>query len=150
MKRRVDMRFTTCPGSRVHLHYTPQFDGSRVVLIESGSSDIQDSIESYARYTDLHYMLHRLSVGDTSVLSSRPAMYGDFSGLPSNPLDAINVVHSAESVFLQLPMEERSAFNNDYRAWLASVLSGAKSGKLAPVNSSVSAVPVTPAEPVKE
>lgn len=150
MKRRVDMCFISCPGSRVHQHYTPQFDGSHLVLVESGVSDIQDSIESFARYTDLHYMLHRLSVGDTSVLSSRTPMYGDFSGLPSNPLDAINIVQSAESAFLQLPMEERSSYNNDYRAWLSAVLSGAKTGKLAPVGTAVSTEPVTPTEPVKE
>lgn len=150
MKRRVEMRFITCPGSRIHMHYTPQFDGSHVVLIESGVSDIQSSIESHAKYTDLHYMLHRLSVGDTSVLASRPAMYGDFSGLPTNPLDAINIVNAAESAFIQLPLAERSAFNNDYRTWLAAVLSGSQSGKLAPTGASVSTEPVTPSEPVKE
>ena len=36
------------------------------------------SIDSFAPYTDLNYMLHRLSVGDTSVLSGRQAIYGDF------------------------------------------------------------------------
>lgn len=117
-------KFITCPGSKIHLHFEPQFDGKRVVLRESGQSDIQKSIESYGRYTDLHYMLHRLSVGDTSVLSSRSPVYGDFSGLPTNPVDAINVVHSAESAFAALPLEKRAAYNNDFRAWLAACLSG--------------------------
>lgn len=128
MKRREPMKFITCPGSRIHLHYEAKHDGQRVVLVESGSSDIQEEIESYGKYTDLHYMLHRLAVGDRSVISSRPPIYGDFSGLPSNPVDAINLIHSAESRFGELSAEERANYNNDYRNWLASILSGHSSG----------------------
>lgn len=126
MKRRVDMKFFTCPGSRIHQRYDSRFDGRRVVIVESGTDDIQESIEAFGRYTDLHFMLHRLSVGDTSVLSPRVALYGDFSGLPSNPVDAINIVHSAEDAFGQLSLEERAAYNNDFRSWLAACLSGNK------------------------
>lgn len=124
MKRRESMKFVTCPGSRVHPHYESHFDGKGIVLVESGVTDIQEEIESYGKYTDLHYMLHRLSVGDRNVLSKRTPIYGDFSGMPTNPIDAINVVQSAESRFAELSLEERSAYNNDFRAWLAAVLSG--------------------------
>lgn len=138
------MKFTTCPGSRYHTHFDSRFDGRRVVLVESGVSDIQETIEAFGKYTDLHYMLHRLSVGDNSVLSCRVPMYGDFSGLPTNPVDAINIVHSAEESFGKLSLEERASFNNDFRAWLVSRLSGPSSG-----GPSVP-VPVPDTEPVKE
>lgn len=128
MKRRNDIKFVTCPGSRIHTHYEPQFDGKAVVLVESGETDIQDEIESYGRYTDIHYMLHRLSVGDRNVLAKKPPMYGDFTGMPGNPVDAINLLHSAESRFAEMSLEERAAYNNDYRMWLASVLSGKVAG----------------------
>lgn len=144
MKRRVEMKFVTCPGSRFHTHFDSRFDGKRVVLVESGVSDIQDAIEAFGKYTDLHFMLHRLSVGDMSVLSSRVPMYGDFSGLPTNPVDAINIVHSAEQAFGQLSMDERASYNNDFRAWLASRLSGPAAGS-SPVPD-----PVPVADPVKE
>lgn len=124
MKRRTDMKFATCPGSRIHTHYESRFTGNGIELVESGTTDIQQEIESYGKYTDLHFMLHRLSVGDRNVLTKRTPMYGDFSGMPTNPVDAINLVHSAESRFAEMSLEERSAYNNDYRAWLASVLSG--------------------------
>ena len=144
MKRRVKMKFITCPGSRFHTHYDSRFDGRRVVLVESGVSDIQEAIEAFGRYTDLHYMLHRLSVGDSSVISARVPMYGDFSGLPTNPVDAINIVSSAESAFGQLSMEERATYNNDFRAWLASRLSGDQTSGPAVYD------PVSITEPVKE
>lgn len=144
MKRRDEMKFTTCPGSRFHTHFDSRFDGRSVVLVESGVTDIQTAIEAHGRYTDLHYMLHRLSVGDRNVLANRVPMYGDFSGLPANPVDAINIVHSAESAFGQLSVEERASFNNDFRAWLASRLSGTTSG------GSAVPVPVPTTDPVKE
>lgn len=144
MKRRVEMKFITCPGSRIHTHYDSRFDGKRVVLVETGVSDIQDSIEAFGRYTDLHFMLHRLSVGDRSVLSARMPMYGDFSGLPTNPVDAINIVHSAEQAFGQLSLEERSSYNNDFRSWLAARLSGSPAGGTA------APAPAPAADPVKE
>ena len=67
----------TASGSRKKPIYTPRFDGECILLRETGSIDIQDSINSYAPYCDLRYMLTRLKAGDTSVLSSRPASYGD-------------------------------------------------------------------------
>lgn len=124
MKRKTKMKFVTCPGSKIHTHYEPRFNGTSVELVESGTTDIQKEIEAYGKYTDIHYMLHRLTVGDRSVLSIKAPIYGDFSGMPSNPVDAINLVHSAESAFGKLSLDERANYNNDYRAWLAAVLSG--------------------------
>lgn len=116
--------FITCPGERIHTLYDSRFDGSRVVLEESGSFDLQERINSFAPYTDISYMLNRLKVGDNSVLSSRPALYGDFTGMPDNPADAINIYHGAERAFSQLPAEEKLAYNNDFRVWLASLMAG--------------------------
>lgn len=121
-KVRKISEFFTCPGDRTHIRYEARFDGKGVKLEAVGSEDIQVSIDSFAPYTDLNYMLHRLSVGDTSVLSGRQAIYGDFSGLPQNPVDLINVLNSAELSFSKLPADEKAAFNNDYRVWLANLL----------------------------
>ena len=119
--------FVSCPGERIHTLYDSRFDGSRVVLEESGSFDLQEQINSYAPYTDLAYMLNRLKVGDNSVFSSRPPLYGDFSGMPDNPADAINLYHGAERAFSQLSAEEKLTFNNDFRVWLAALMAGSTS-----------------------
>lgn len=119
--------FISCPGERIHTLYDSRFDGSRVVLEESGSFDLQERINSYAPYTDISYMLNRLKVGDNSVLSSRAPLYGDFSGMPDNPADAINLYHGAERAFSQLSADEKLAYNNDFRVWLASLMAGSNS-----------------------
>lgn len=130
--------FISNAGNRTHIRYEARFDGKGVKLEAVGSEDIQMSIDSFAPYTDLNYMLHRLSVGDTSVLSGRQAIYGDFSSLPQNPVDMINVLNSAEQSFSQLPGDEKAAFNNDYRVWLADLLNSASNTD---VDNSVSGKP---------
>lgn len=114
--------FVTPPGSRFHVQYEPRFDGKTLSVVPVGKYDIQEQIEAYAPYCDITYMLSRLKVGDYSVLSNRVALYGDFSGMPDNPVDAINLIHSAEGRFATLSVEERQAYNNDYRVWLAHLM----------------------------
>lgn len=127
MSNRITRNITSCifitsPGDRQHIRYEPRFNGSSVVLREVGREDIQERIDAFAPYTDLNYMLSRLKVGDSSVLNTRQAMYGDFTGLPTNGIDAVNLIQSAESRFLELSAEDRQKFNNDFRVWLASML----------------------------
>lgn len=127
--------FRSCSGEKFHKLFQSRFDGSRVVLEEAGGFDIQERINSYAPYTDISYMLNRLTVGDNSVLSNRNPLYGDFSGLPDNPADAINLYHNAEAAFSQLSQEDKLSYNNDFRVWLAALMGGAFSG---PANQSES------------
>lgn len=109
----------SCPGSEYHVLREPRFDGTKLSLVEVGREEIQPKIEAYAPYTDLVYMLSRLKVNDFSVLNQSSPMYGDFSELPDNPIDAFNLVHSAERRFAELPVEEKQKYNNDYRVWLS-------------------------------
>ena len=144
--------FFSCPGSRVHIIYEGRFNGRTMSLVEVGREEIQPKIDAYAPYTDLVYMLSRLKVNDFSVMASRTPMYGDFSGLPTNPIDAINLVQSAQNAFGRLSVDEKQKYNNDYRVWLASVLSAGQSSSVAagePV--SIDSVKNEPAkEPAKD
>ena len=116
--------FVSSPGSREKIVFESRFNGRSLVVEPTGKYDIQADIESYAPYCDLNYMLSRLRVGDATVLAQRQAMYGDFSGLPDNPIDAINLVRNAEQRFSMLSAEEKLTYNNDYRVWLADLMSG--------------------------
>lgn len=127
MSNRITRNITSCmfvtsSGDRQHIRYEPRFNGSSVVLREVGREDIQERIQAFAPYTDLNYMLSRLKVGDSTVLNTKTAMYGDFTGLPRNGIDAVNLVQTAESRFLEMSAEDRQKYNNDFRVWLASIL----------------------------
>lgn len=111
-------------GSPIHQILEPRFNGSTTKLVVTGEENIQDRIEAEAPYTDINYMLHRLSLGDQSVLSRKQAMYGDFSGLPSDPIEALNLVHESERAFGRLTVEEKQKYNNDWKLWFTDILSG--------------------------
>lgn len=114
----------TASGSPIHKILEPRFDGVNTCLVVTGEENIQDRMEAEAPSTDINYMLHRLSLGDTSVLSSKRPMYGDFTGLPSDPIEALNLVHQSEYAFAQLPADDKAKYNNDWRRWFADLLSG--------------------------
>lgn len=114
--------YVSDPGSSIHIIREARFNGSTLEVVEVGQENIQDKIEAFAPFTDLNYMLHRLSIGDNSVVTTRQPLYGDFSEMPTNPVDAINLVHSAEDAFTRLSVDDRAKYNNDYRVWLAEVL----------------------------
>ncbi len=107
----------TSSGSRVETLYTPSFNGSEIVLRKSGTVDVQDRINSYAPYCDIRYMLNQLKVGDSSVLASRPPMYGDFSSMPSHPVDALNLISDVERRFDSLTDDVKASYNNDWRVY---------------------------------
>lgn len=113
----------TSHGSPVHKILEPRFDGTNTKLVVTGEENIQARMEAEAPSTDINYMLHRLSLGDQSVLSSKRPMYGDFTGLPSDPIEALNLVHQSEYAFAQLSSEDKAKFNNDWRRWFADLLS---------------------------
>lgn len=114
----------TASGSPIHKILEPRFDGVNTCLVVTGEENIQDRMEAEAPSTDINYMLHRLSLGDTSVLSSKRPMYGDFTGLPSDPIEALNLVHQSEYAFAQLSADDKARYNNDWRRWFADLLSG--------------------------
>ncbi len=109
----------TSPGSRTETIFVPVFNGSEIVLKKSGTVDVQDRINSFAPYCDIRYMLNQLKVGDSSVLSARPPLYGDFSSFPSHPVDALNLISDVERRFDSLPDDIKSSCNNDWRVYFS-------------------------------
>lgn len=115
--------FVSDPGSPFHDILEPRFTGDHTTVVPVGRENIQERIQAQGVYTDLNYMLTCLSHGDTSVLTTHRALYGDVSDFPTNPVDAINLIRSAERRFALLTSDERSKYNNDWQVWLSTVLS---------------------------
>lgn len=109
------------PGSPIRTIYEPFFDGKKTDIKAVGEQNTDELIQAQAPFTDLAYMMSRLKVGDKSVLSSKPATYGDFSQLPDNPADVINAVNHAQDSFLTLPTSERAKYGNDWRVWYTAI-----------------------------
>ena len=130
--------------------YEPVFDGRSTSLREIGTKNIQKEMDALAKYCDINYMLTQLSNGDTSCLTHNQPLYGDFSQLPNNPADVLNLINSAQSAFGQLPASERARYSNDWRVWFTANLQDSGPVIDPATNDSVSAADVQPADSVKE
>ncbi len=66
-------------------------------------------------------MIRRLKLGDSSVLTKKQPLYGDFTQFPTDGSELVNTLLHAEYAFNQLPVEERKRHGYDYRSWLSSI-----------------------------
>ena len=112
--------YHSCPGDTYHIEYSAQIlSNGNILLKESGKEDIQAKIDSYREQTDMAYILRQLMLGDTSVLRDG-AMYGDFTVMPNNMLDAMQLMLDGERAFYELDLETRQKFDNNFRQWMIS------------------------------
>jgi len=89
-----------------------------IVLTPSGAESMSEKINAEKQFTDINYIMSRLTMGDTSVLNDAQAMYGDFTVMPKSMAEALQLVIDGERKFYMLPLEIRQKFNNSYNAWL--------------------------------
>ena len=113
--------FTASAGEPIHKMFVGVWKTNRLELVETGFVDLQERIQVQAPSTDLSFMIKRLKLGDTSVLTKKQPIYGDFTQLPSDGSELVNTLLHAEYAFNQLPVEERKKHGYDYRSWLASI-----------------------------
>lgn len=125
--------FVTCPGSEEHVIFSPKVksDGT-FSLVETGRESIKDKINSFREQTDIAYIIKRIQMGDTSVLRSDGA-YGDFTHMPKTFAEALQLQIDGEKRFMQLPLDVRNQFDNDFRKWFASAGSDEWMSKMQPV-----------------
>lgn len=126
--------FVSCPGDKFHVLYSPiiKADGS-IELVESGKDDIQEFIESFKDQTDMTYILQRMAAGDQSVLNQSMPLYGDFTDMPKTYAESLQLVIDKERQFMELPLDVRNKFDNDFRKWFAQSGSEEWYEKMSPV-----------------
>lgn len=110
--------FETPAGNRFEVIYSPkvQADGS-IELVETGKKDIQEEIDSWYEHTDMSYILRAMAATGEIPNVSR-GFYGDFSEMPGNMAEAMQLMLDAEAAFYELPLDRRNAFDNDFKKWL--------------------------------
>lgn len=114
--------FSSHPGNTHRVIFSPRFDSDGTInLVESGRVDIKAEINSHAAETDMAVIIDKLQRGDTSVLTSKKAMYGDFTKFPSTFAEAYDLVNRSESAFESLPVDIKQQFDNDRAKWFASI-----------------------------
>lgn len=141
--------FVSHSGDQFHVNYSPRvLESGELKLVESGKDDIKQMINSFRDSTDMSFILQRLAVGDSSVLSQRPGMFGDFTQMPTTYAEALQLVIDGRREFDALPLDVKNSFNNDFRQFLASAGTPEWNEKLSVLNPSEdSEVPISPVVP---
>lgn len=110
--------FVTSSGSDIHILYSGKLmPNGEIKLSECGKESISDKIQAQVPFTDINYIINRLTMGDTSVLRDG-AMYGDFTEVPKSLAEALEVIINGQKKFDELPVEIKNKFDNNYYAWI--------------------------------
>lgn len=106
-------------GTKVKRLYTPKYteDGT-LELVESGLENQYDYIQSYKDSVNIHVLLEQYARGDINALSKIQGTYQDYSDMPRNYAEMLNMVITAESEFDRLPVEVKAQFGQSYERWL--------------------------------
>lgn len=108
-------------GSRVKVKYSSKYDkDGNIVLVEVGTEDVYDYIQSFAASVDINNIMQRFNSGDSSALLKVQGVYGDFSDVPDNWSDVLNVLNEGRLSFDRLPKDIKEQFGNDFYRYVSS------------------------------
>lgn len=110
------------PGSPIRPVYSPRYTDDGVLdLVQTGSENLYDYIQSHKQSTDIHYLLDRFVNGETDVLQRMQGFYADVSDMPKTYAEVLNAVIAGEETFARLPVEVKRRFDNSFAVWLTSM-----------------------------
>lgn len=118
----------------------------RLASIESGlkCDDLSLTVQSEADDADINTIVRRFGLTGELPKGLRAPVYGDFTGVVDYQ-SALNAIDEADSVFLQLPAEVRSRFDNDAAKFVDFCSNDANRSELTKLGLIVP--PATPASP---
>lgn len=88
----------------------------------SGKTNVYEKIQADAENANIENILTKiLSTGDTSLLQQRKGEFLDLTEVPTNIFEAQQKIQEAEKTFLELPMEIRQEYNNNFNEYLKDV-----------------------------
>lgn len=112
-------------GDRMRKTYGAVFDEKGSVrLEEKGQEDLYGYIQSFADSVDIHVILKRFANGETDVLSRVQGFYGDYTELPKDYAQMLNVVNGGEQLFNSLPVDVRSKFGHNFNTFMTALCDG--------------------------
>lgn len=112
--------FATCPGSPLHAIYKPVVGKDGTIELEvSGYENTDEKIASFEESCDIHTLIKRFNEGDLTALNKRQGMYGDFTNMPKNMAEMLQLQIDARIAFDSLDVETKKKFDNDLNKFLA-------------------------------
>lgn len=124
----ADNSIISNPGSDIVIEYSPivNDDGS-ITLEESGKSNIQEYIDSFAESCDIKSIIARFNAGDVEALNRNVMKFGDFTEFPKTYAEVLQLQIDSNNLFNSLPINIKEKFDNDPNKFF--VMSGTEEWK---------------------
>ena len=109
-------------------------------LVKIGEKNIYAMIQEDAESVKIENILHAVAMGDLAALQQREATYVDATTMPSNLMEAQNIILKAKDEFYKMPLEVRKEFKNDPEVYVSEMGTQEFIEKLAPYNEKILAI----------
>lgn len=132
-------RYHCSAGSRYENLYQEQIDkkSGKKVLVKVGETCVYDTIQADRDSTKIENILHKLAIGDYSVLKQAELTYVDENDFPKDLMEAQNIVVKAKSEFDKFPSEVKELFHNSPEEYVSEIGTDEFIKKMAPYNDSI-------------
>lgn len=115
-------------------------DNGQLNLVKTGEKNIYAMIQEDADSVKIENILHAVAMGDLAALKQREATYVDATTMPSNLMEAQNIIIKAKDEFYKMPLEVRKEFKNDPDVYVSEMGTKEFFEKLAPYNDKILAI----------
>lgn len=110
----------SCPGSCVAPVFSDSFDDKGVAtVIVTGTTNLDDYIQSFKDDVDIYKILDRLSLSGAELPVVSSDQYFDVTEMPSNIHEAQQQIAKARIIFNNLSSDKRKEYNNSFDEFIA-------------------------------
>lgn len=126
-------------GSRYENTYQEEIDkkSGKKILVKTGETCVYDMIQEDLEASKIENIIHKLAMGDLSVLKQAELTYCDADDFPKNLMEAQNIVVKAKAEFDKFPAEVKKEFNNSPEQYVSEMGTDDFIKKMSPYNNEI-------------
>lgn len=135
-------RFYCSSGSRYENVYQEEINKKtgKKHLVKTGETCIYDLIQADLEQSKIENIIHKLAMGDLSVLRQAELTYVDEDDFPHSLMEAQNIVVKAKSEFDKFPPQVKELFNNSPEQYVSEMGTDEFFKKMSPYNDELAAI----------
>lgn len=133
-------RYHCSAGTRYEKLYQEEINkkSGRKELVVIGKECLYDKIQADLEQSKIENIIHKLAMGDLSVLKEAKLTYVDADDFPKTLMDAQNIVVKAKAEFNKFPEEVKKMFNNSPEQYVSEMGTDTFVKKMSPYNDEIS------------
>lgn len=132
-------RYHCTSGSEYENTYQEQIDkkSGKKILVKVGETHVYAMIQEDLESSKIENIIHKLAMGDLSVLRQAQLTYVDAEEFPHSLMEAQNIVVKAKEEFDKFPADVKKEFNNSPEQYVSEMGTDEFIKKMAPFNDEI-------------